>query len=297
MRDRKSFISLLGLFFATSLLIACQNTSEKEQAINQNDIVFEDYVEILKKNDSCSIYDPNSVSIYTKENTSLYPLGNIGDSKIVLIETEKGCGYTGSCGNRCLIIKDSTEILYQNCGFIDHVSDSIYNGINTFFDLSRGYQTGYLKYKVFWTGNEFDSKKISRNDIPWSVLTQLPLDKEECVASNYDCFDVGALKMEEIIIGEKGETGLMISAPHYIFENNMSIIEEEYWLFATENKEEYHLLNTFHNVSEVLLDEKSENGYYNILTEETDSNSFLYVQKVYKWDDKSYVETSSLTDQ
>ncbi|MBL4649559.1 MAG: hypothetical protein JKY03_07490 [Aureispira sp.] len=280
-------ILLLSLFVTLSVLSAC-NSVEGETK-DAAAIKFDEQVEILKIADKCL---DEEIPVYTKENTWFYELGTNEDSLMLLVETYVGCGYTGSCGNRILLVI-GTEMKWSFCGLLDHVSDSLVNGgVKSFFLTNRGYQTGKLKHRHDWNGVDFDSKNISRNNIPWDILRQLPLDKEACKSSNYDCFAVEEIELQELEIGVKGEKGILVSPRYTFFDNNNSTGDKEYWLFKVEEKEQYQLLNKFQNVSEFLLTRNSKNGHYNIHTEETDSNSYFTMKKEYVWVNKQYVVSS-----
>jgi hypothetical protein len=277
-------IFLLSLFIVLSILSACNLIVGETKDVAQ--IQFEEQVEILKIADKCL---DEKLPIYTRENTWFYELGTNEDSLILLVKTYVGCGYTGSCGDRILLIV-GTEMQWSFCGLLDHVSDSLINGgVKSFFLTNRGYQTGELKHRHDWNGVDFDSKTISRNNIPWDILRQLPLDEEECVSSYYDCFAVDEIELQELEIGVKGEKGILVSPLYTFFDNKNSIGDKEYWLFKVEEKERYELLNKFQNVTEFLLTRNSRNGHYNIYTEETDSNSYSTMKKEYIWEKERYV--------
>jgi hypothetical protein len=278
---------LLAWFAVLSIISACNSSIEdtKDAAA----IKFDQQVERLKMADKCL---EEEIPRYTKENTWFYELGRREDSLILLVKTYVGCGYTGSCGNRILLII-GTQMKWSFCGLLDHVSDRLINGgVKSFFLTNRGYQTGKLKHRYDWNGVGFDSKTISRNNIPWDILRQLPLDEEKCVSSNYDCFAVDEIELQKLELGVKGEKGVLVSPRYTFFDNKNNTGDKEYWLFKVEEKERYKLLNKFQNVTEFLLTRKSRNGHYNIYTEETDSNSYLSVKKEYIWGNEEYVEGS-----
>lgn len=280
---------LLGLFLVLSLLFAC-NSNVEEDTKDAAAIKFDQQVEVLKIADKCL---DEEIPIYTKENTWFYELGRKENFLILLVKTYVGCGYTGSCGDRILLII-GTQMKWSFCGLLDHVSDSLVNGgVKSFFLTNRGYQTGELKHRHDWNRVDFDSKTISRNNIPWDILRQLPLDEEECVSSNYDCFAVDEIELQELELGVKGEKGVLVSPRYTFFDNkNNNTRDKEYWLFKVEEKERHRLLNKFQNVTEFLLTRKSKNGHYNIYTEETDSNSYSTMKKEYIWKNKRYVVDS-----
>ncbi|MCB9256804.1 MAG: hypothetical protein H6579_06725 [Chitinophagales bacterium] len=277
----RPIILMYSLLLSLLLLYSCRDKSTKKE------INLEAYMEILETLDSCSIYDPNSKISYTPENTRIYFLGQTEGASLVLIESEKTCGYAGSCGNRCMVIKDKSELVFQDCAYVEEISDSLSEGIAIFFLSHRGYQTGTLISEITWTGYSFTSTKVSRNDIPFSVLLQVPLDKEACVETNFDCYDIEQLQIEKLVIGNHEEQGLLVSAPYYIFDR--SIDGREYYLFKQVGRNDYSLLKVFHNTTEISFS-KSEESYYKIITTETDSITLLSVQKEYIWQNEGYEE-------
>lgn len=279
-------ILFLNLLLVLSILVACNSIEAEKKSVAN--IKFDQYLELLKQVDKCL---ENEIPAYTEENTRFYELGTRKDSLILLVETYIGCGYTGSCGNRILLIVGN-QLKWNFCGLVEQVSGSPDNmGVKRFFLSNRGYQTGKLKHRYDWNGSNFDSKIISRNNIPWDILEQLPLDEENCKSSYYDCFDVEEIELQEIEIGIEGEKGILISPQHTnIFKNSNSITAKEYWLFEVEKKDRYRLLNKFQNIEEIRWTRESKNGYYNIYLEETDTNSYSTMKKEYVWEDNLYVE-------
>jgi hypothetical protein len=279
-------ILFLNLLLVLSLLAACDSVEGERKGVAK--IELDQYFELLKQVDECL---EDEIPTYTEENARFYELGTKNDSLILLVETYIGCGYTGSCGNRILLIVGN-QLKWNFCGFVEQISGRPDNmGVKQFFLANRGYQTGKLKHRYDWNGESFDSKIISRNKIPWDILEQLPLDEKKCKSSYYDCFDVEEIELQEIEIGIEGKKGILIS-PRYtnIFKGSQNINGKEYWLFEVEKKDRYHLLNKFKNIEEIRWTRASRNGYYNLYLEEMDTNTYSTMKKEYFWEDSLYVQ-------
>lgn len=252
-------------------------------------LLFKQYVQLLEKVDRCdtTIYTP----AYTPHNTHFYELGKTDRGKILLTITGHSCGHTGSCGDRILVFKESGDILLETCGFLDHVSDTITHGICTFFTQSRGYQTGPAKWKTWWTGEAFKTKAISRNNIPWSILEQLPLE-QEC-GSLYDCYMLDHLNMRDMDMDKKGTKAVLVTLPAFYLKADKSKDGQSYWLFTTQNKEDYQWLRELNNVWTIAFDEDTTNEYYDILIKEyevAEDSPYYFFKKKYVWNGAQYKE-------
>ncbi|MGB1204357.1 MAG: hypothetical protein ACPG5B_01855 [Chitinophagales bacterium] len=291
----------LFIFLFVSILIilsGCENVSKNEnykqnsKKIDLYSTDFQSYVKILAKVDSCdtTLYTQN----YTKENTTFYQLSKNKKESILLVETEKSCGYTGSCGNRVLVIKNEQDIVFQSCAFIDHILDTTTDDIHDFLLFWRSYNTGNRQVKAFWTGEKFEIKMISSNNIPWSILLQLPWkDKATYRDKNFDVHALSSLEMQNITIGVNGEKATLITGDDYLFADYGSEYYRTYWLFNTKNNEEYELLNTFYEVRELKLTQNITNEYYNLWISKYlgKSPSYYFEETEYLWKDSLYVSS------
>jgi|GEM_PF-1293565 len=244
----------------------------------QDPNTFTKCLEILKALDNCST-QPS----YNKENTSFYKLG----SQLLLIETSETCGLGGACSNRILVVKNDTQIVYEDQhSWLHSVRDSA-----SFYTVTRGYQTGEAMWEVQWVDNTFTDKPVSRNGIPWSILEQLPLRAKD----PFDHFSINKIGIMKYPVNNKGALALFVHAPYY---EEVPFDMDKYsdpgstnWLFFDKGDHQYQLTNVFYGVRSHSVLKEQNDGYFDLLIEEFNQGGLTHIpeKKRYYWDGTKYV--------
>jgi hypothetical protein len=263
-----SLVIILPLLFFSCTTDQDQSNEHTAETISEEDL-FAKQLEILKKVDQCN---PEDRELYSEQTVFFHPLIESDNSSFLVVESYCGCGFTGSCGNRIMVIQNDSLLIWDECGFLDSVSSHS----TRFYSSNRGYETGRLNSVNSWNGSEFESELLSRNDIPLPVLRQINLKECEEKDFYYDCYSLNYLELDTLALNEKGDEGLLVKAPHYILEESEYVYDNAYWLFFHDGPNKNQLINAFEKVDTMVFNQKEVNGFYSITIEGYDEDDLPF---------------------
>lgn len=247
-------------FFLTGgwLISGIEALPEARSPQDQN---FDHYLSILKKVDEC---EPADQTAYSPENTFFYFLKPSKEEEYLLVETYIGCGFTGSCGSRCLLIRNQSKVVWEACGFIDELAPYCEAGQITFILLNRGYQTGQLVSYVSGIGENWETTPYSRDGIPLEILEKL--DLRDCTAEDFffDCYSVSDLEIDSFPIDAEGRKGYLVTGPRYIFDNYKSDWGETFWFFPEDETDKITLGFDFQEMEDVHPNPVGADGRFSV---------------------------------
>lgn len=236
---------------------------------------FDEHVAVLQTVDDCDEHDRDTT--YTKEDTRFHELFRRHDRTVFVADTSRGCGFTGSCGFRVMLIEQSHQSakkIGEVCAVSIRILDRKTSGVRDFEYSERGFHAGDLRVRASLANGRLTEKAIFRGHIPYSVLQQLAL--RDC-EQPYDCFSVEQIELTAVHLGP-GLPGLVVTAPASVRADPAQDTWPTKYLFAATDTEDYALVHKLRNVETLTFLPSTSNGHFDIEVEYADFSRAVLVR-------------------